>query len=150
MSAKSDIFFQEAKKIMQLKFYYCKTCGKIISIVKDSGTPTICCGNEMQLLVPEARTEIGEKHIPIIKVSGNLVTVTVGSKIHPSEAEHYIEWILLQTDRGIQQKYLAPGISPEIDFAVMTGERVQAAYDYCNIHKLWKSEFSSEIGRAHV
>ena len=125
---------------MQLKFYYCRHCGKIISIVKDSGVKTICCSEEMLELLPGTTDGVSEKHIPIIKISGNPVSVTVGSKLHPSETAHYIEWILLQTDKGIQQKWLKPGNSPSVDFAVMTGERVQAAYEYCNIHKLWKSQ----------
>ena len=125
---------------MQLKFYYCRHCGKIISIVKDSGVKTICCSEEMLELLPGTTDGVSEKHIPIIKISGNTVSVTVGSKLHPSETAHYIEWILLQTDKGIQQKWLKPGNSPSVDFAVLTGDRVQAASEYCNIHKLCKSQ----------
>lgn len=125
---------------MQLKFYYCKHCGKIIAIVKESSVPTVCCGEAMQELVPGVTDGMAEKHIPVIKVDGNKVTVTVGSKLHPCENEHYIEWILLQTDKGIQQKWLKPGTTPQVDFAVMTGERIKAAFEYCNIHKLWKVE----------
>ncbi len=129
---------------MQLKFYYCKHCGKIIALVKDSGTPTICCGDTMIELIAGTTDGDSEKHIPVIKVTGNTVSVTVGSKIHPSTADHFIEWILLQTDKGIQQKWLTPGNSPGVDFAIMTGEKVEAAYEYCNIHKLWKSDFGSK------
>lgn len=126
---------------MQLKFYYCKHCGKIIAIVKNSGTPTICCGEAMVELIPGTTDGPVEKHVPVIKVSGNTVSVTVGAKIHPSETEHYIEWILLQTDKGIQQKWLDPGNSPNVDFAIMSGEKVEAAFEYCNIHKLWKADY---------
>lgn len=98
----------------------------------------------MEELVPGTSDGAAEKHIPVIKITGNTVSVTVGSKIHPSAAEHYIEWILLQTDQGVQQKWLAPGNSPQVDFAVMTGERVEAAYEYCNIHKLWKADWGGE------
>lgn len=126
---------------MQLKFYYCKHCGKIIAIVKDSQVPTICCGEEMLELIPGTSDGIAEKHVPVIKVTGNTVSVTVGSKIHPSENEHYIEWILLQTDKGLQQKWLSPGNAPKADFAVMTGEHVEAAYEFCNLHKLWKADY---------
>lgn len=126
---------------MQLKFYFCRHCGKIVAMVKDSQVPTICCGEEMRELIPGTADGIAEKHVPVIKVTGNTVTVTVGSKIHPSETEHYIEWILLQTDKGLQQKWLSPGNAPQVDFAVMTGERVEAAYEFCNIHRLWKSDY---------
>ena len=123
---------------MQLKFYYCRHCGKIISIVKDSGVKTICCSEEMLELLPGTTDGVSEKHIPIIKISGNTVSVTVGSKLHPSETAHYIEWILLQTDKGIQQKWLKPGDEPKATFVLGEGEKVEAAYEYCNLHKLWK------------
>lgn len=123
---------------MQLKFYHCPICGKIVAIVKDSGTPTICCGQPMEKLVPGESDGLAEKHVPVIKIDGNTVTVTVGSKLHPSETSHYIEWILLETDMGIQQKWLEAGNAPQVEFAVMTGEHVQAAYEFCNLHKLWK------------
>ena len=124
---------------MQLKFYYCRHCGKIISIVKDSGVKTICCSEEMLELLPGTTDGVSEKHIPIIKISGNTVSVTVGSKLHPSETAHYIEWILLQTDKGIQQKWLKPGDEPKATFVLAEGEKVEAAYEYCNLHKLWKA-----------
>lgn len=124
---------------MKLSFYHCATCGKIIAVVKETSAPTICCGHPMEELIPgfSDAPGIGEKHVPVIRVDGNTVTVTVGSRLHPSETDHYIEWILLQTDRGIQQKWLKPGNAPQVEFAVMTGERVQAAYEFCNQHLLW-------------
>ena len=53
---------------MQLKFYYCRHCGKIIAIVKDSGIPTVCCGEAMQELVPGTTDGSSEKHIPVSKL----------------------------------------------------------------------------------
>ena len=124
---------------MELKFYYCKYCGKIIEIVRDAGTPTICCGEAMSELIPSQSDGSLEKHVPVIKVKGNHVSVTVGTAEHPMVAEHYIEWILLQTDMGIQKKWLKPGDIPKADFMMVAGEKVQAAYEYCNVHKLWRA-----------
>ena len=127
---------------MQLKFYHCPICGKIVAIVKDSGTPTICCGQPMEKLVPGESDGLAEKHVPVIKIDGNTVTVTVGSKLHPPETSPYIEWILLQTDKGIQQKMLNPGDKPEAEFVILPDEKIIAAYEYCNLHKLWKTEYT--------
>lgn len=124
---------------MELKFYYCKYCGKIIAIVKDGKTPTICCGEVMSELIPAQTDGASEKHVPVIKVQGNHVAVTVGATEHPMMAEHYIEWILLQTDMGIQKKWLKPGDEPKADFVIVSGEKVQTVYEYCNMHKLWKA-----------
>lgn len=124
---------------MDLKFYYCKNCGKIIVIVKDTKLPTICCGEAMQELVPGVTDAAAEKHVPVISVEGNVVTVSVGEVSHPMLEEHYIEWVLLQTNKGIQKKWLKPGEEPKVRFILDEGEKAVAAYEYCNLHKLWKA-----------
>lgn len=30
-----------------MKFLKCKTCGKIVALIKDTGVSTVCCGNDM-------------------------------------------------------------------------------------------------------
>ncbi len=79
-----------------------------------------------------------EKHVPVIEQNGDAVTVKVGSVEHPSMPEHYIEWIVLVTESGIQMKWLKPGMKPEAIFKV--NEKVVAAYEYCNLHGLWKAD----------
>ena len=80
-----------------MKFYICAHCGNIIAYVKDSGVPVMCCGQKMQEIVPGTTDAAAEKHVPVISVSGNTVTVKVGEVEHPMAAEHYIEWIALET-----------------------------------------------------
>ena len=79
-----------------------------------------------------------EKHVPVIEVSGDTVNVKVGSVEHPNLDAHYIEWIVLQTERGIQMKWLKPGMKPEATFKVT--DKPIAAFEYCNLHGLWKAE----------
>jgi len=79
-----------------------------------------------------------EKHVPVIEADGDVVTVKVGSVEHPSLEAHYIEWILLQTEMGFQIHYLKPGMKPEAIFK--TTEKVIAAFEYCNLHGLWKAD----------
>ena len=79
-----------------------------------------------------------EKHVPVIETENDTVTVKVGSVEHPSLEAHYIEWILLQTEQGFQIHYLKPGMKPEATF--LTNEKIKAAYEYCNLHGLWKAE----------
>ena len=66
------------------------------------------------------------------------VTVSVGSVTHPMLPEHYIEWVVLVTDKGIQKKQFKPGDEPKAEFALLEGEKVVTAYEFCNLHKLWK------------
>ena len=125
---------------MELKFYRCKVCGKIIAIVKDTGVPTICCGEEMEQIIPGTTDAAVEKHVPVVTVNGNTVEVKVGSVDHPMLPEHYIEWIALSTKQGNQRKILKPGDAPKATFAITEGDEVVAAYAYCNLHSLWASK----------
>ena len=124
---------------MELKFYRCKICGKIIAIVKDTGVPTICCGQEMEQIIPGTTDASVEKHVPVITVNGNEVEVKVGSVDHPMAPEHYIEWIALSTKQGNQRKCLKPSDAPVAKFALVAGDEVVKAYAYCNLHSLWAS-----------
>ena len=53
--------------------------------------------------------------------------------------EHYIGWIVLETNLGTQRKELSPAQAPEARFALLEGEEVVAAYEWCNLHGLWKA-----------
>ena len=53
---------------------------------------------------------------------------------------HYIQWIVLETKEGCQRKALKPGDKPVAVFALTENDEVVAAYEYCNLHGLWKSE----------
>lgn len=123
---------------MEQKFYKCAHCGKIIAVVKETGVPVMCCGQKMDELVPNTTDAAQEKHVPVIEVDGNIVTVTVGSVLHPMQLEHYIEWISLHTKEGNQRKELKPGDAPKAVFALVDGDEVESAYAYCNLHGLWK------------
>ena len=122
-----------------MKFYICKHCGNIVAMVKESGAPISCCGEKMNEIIPGTTDAAVEKHVPVIEVNGNIVTVTVGEVIHPMIPEHYIEWIAISTNKGNQRKLLKPGEEPKACFALCEGEQVEAAYAYCNLHSLWKA-----------
>ena len=125
---------------MTVKFYRCAICGKIIVIVKETAVPTICCGQEMSQLVPGTTDGAVEKHVPIVTRIGNVVDVKVGSVPHPMTNEHYIQWICLQTKFGNQRKMLKPTDKPEAKFMIFEDDEIEAVYEYCNIHGLWKTD----------
>ena len=124
---------------MEQKFYICSHCGNIIAKVKDVGVPVMCCGQKMTEIIPGTTEASQEKHIPVYKVEGNIVTVRVGAVDHPMTAEHLIEWVSLQTKQGNQRKILAPGQEPVVRFALCEGDEVEAVYAYCNLHGLWRA-----------
>ena len=124
---------------MELKYYICENCGNIITKVKDSKVPVMCCGQKMKEIIPGTTDAAVEKHVPAYEVKDNVVNVQVGSVEHPMVEEHYIEWIDVQTPQGYQHKVLNPGDKPQASFALAEGETVEAVYAYCNLHGLWKA-----------
>jgi superoxide reductase len=122
-----------------MKFYICKTCGKIIAIVNETAVPTMCCGQKMEEIVPGTTDAAVEKHVPVFEVKDQKVFVTVGEVAHPMIPEHFIEWIYLLTDKGGSFRFLKPGEAPKADFALVEGEKPIEVYAYCNLHGLWKS-----------
>jgi superoxide reductase len=110
-----------------------------MTLLEDAGVPVVCCGEEMKEMTANTSDGATEKHVPVIEAEGGNVSVTVGSVAHPMLPEHHIVWIYLQTNQGGQIKYLEPGSEPKAVFALAEGEAVVAAYEYCNLHGLWKA-----------
>ena len=121
-----------------MKFYVCEHCGNIIDFVKESGVPVMCCGQKMTELVPGTSDGAYEKHVPVVTIDGDKVIVEVGSVEHPMVEVHYIQWIAIETTRGSQRVKLQYTDKPIAEFKLADGEKFVAAYEYCNLHGLWK------------
>ena len=124
---------------MAVKVLRCEGCGKMVLELKGSKCPTKCCGEPMVELVPNTTDGAHEKHVPVIEKDGNKVTVQVGSVAHPMLAAHYIEFIILETNKTVHLANLTPENEPCAEFVLAEGEEVIAAYEYCNLHGFWKA-----------
>ena len=121
------------------KFFICKLCGNIVGLIQSEGTPLECCKEQMTELIPNTVEASAEKHLPAVTVTGDSVSVQVGSVPHPMEAEHLITFVYLETERGGQRKCLNAGEEPKLTF-VLSDDKPVAVYAYCNLHGLWKTE----------
>ncbi len=121
------------------KFYVCKHCGNMVNMLHESGVKMICCGDEMTELVANTTDAAVEKHVPVITVKDDIVTVTVGSVPHPMTPEHKIVWIYLQTEKGEQLNCVDTQDVAETTFKLTDGDKIIAAFEYCNLHGLWKA-----------
>ena len=121
------------------RFYLCKICGKVIGLIHDTGTPTICCGKEMELLKANTSDGAHEKHVPAYEIdeSKGEIIVKVGEIEHPMEKDHYIMWIAQVTDNMTMRKQLFPGQQPMVTMQYIKGSTI---YAYCDKHGLWKKE----------
>ena len=123
-----------------MKFFINRTTKEIIEVVLGNDTAFTSEGSEMVELKSNSTDAAGEKHVPVITVDGNKVHVVVGSVLHPMTEEHSIQFIALETKQGVQRKALVPTEQPIADFVLAEGDEVVAAYEYCNLHGLWKVE----------
>ena len=114
-----------------LKIYQCEKCKKVIvsrEELKLDGWTEVIAGS-----VDASQ----EKHVPVVTKKCKQVKVDVGSVAHPMTAEHFIEWVLLETEQGYQIKYLTPNSAPVCEFSLAGGDKAVKVYAYCNLHGLW-------------
>ena len=93
----------------------------------------------MKEIISGAGDGAQEKHVPVYSIEGETVNVSVGATEHPMTPEHYIEWVCVESEEGLQFKKLNPGTSPKISFSLSEGDKVKAVYAFCNLHSLWKA-----------
>lgn len=121
-----------------MNFYKCRNCQNIITTVNKSDKRVVCCNEKMEVLIAGSVEASKEKHIPVITIEEGNVIIEIGELIHPMSEEHYIEWIALETEKGIMIEKLNPKEEPKVYFK--TNQKIKAAYAYCNLHGLWKKE----------
>ncbi len=121
-------------KITELKqIYKCAICGNIVEVLHNGAGELVCCGQPMELI--EEKTDLNEKHTPVM----NNGEIRIGQILHPMEAEHYIEWIEVVTEKTVLRKNLKPGDEPKA--VLNTDERIKEIRAYCNQHGLWKKVY---------
>lgn len=122
-----------------VEFFRCEICGNIVELIKDGGAPLVCCGQEMNKLEAGTEDDGFEKHVPVAKREGDHIEVKIGSVAHPMLEAHFIEWIAIVTDDGIERINLTPDDKPEAVFCACDDTEEVDIYEYCNVHGLWKS-----------
>ncbi len=122
------------------KFFKCSKCPSFVVKLNEGGCNPSCCGEPMVELNANTVDAAKEKHVPVVKIEGNCVEVRVGDVPHPMLEAHWIGYIALETSRGLLIHELHPGEEPVTKFALAEGEKAIAAYEYCNLHGLWKAE----------
>ncbi len=120
----------------KLEIYKCEVCGNVVQVLIPSYGELVCCNQPMKRQeIQHDRTEVGEKHEPVIEMKENKKFVSV--KFHPMIAEHYIQFIeIYKKDKSeLHLKYLHPEEIAEFDISYLP-EDIEAV-EFCNIHGLW-------------
>lgn len=118
-------------------FFQDKNSTNIFAQLTNAAQDTALDLKELVANTTEAATE---KHIPEVTVDGNVVKVHVGSVTHPMLEEHFITGIYIETEKGYQFRALTPEDEPSATFVLAEDDKLVAAYEYCNLHGLWKKE----------
>jgi len=118
--------------------YKCEICGNIVEVLHGGQGELVCCDHPMKLLEPKTEEQGKEKHVPVVEKTEEGVLVKVGSVPHPMEEAHFIEWVAVQTGKGICRKFLRPKEKPEAVFEIK--ENILRASEYCNIHGVWSTK----------
>ena len=121
----------------ELVFKKCYMCGALVEVLEDCNCDDCginCCGEQMKLVKANSVDAAIEKHVPTYEIVDDMMVISVN---HVMESDHYIEWILVQTQDSIYKKQFLPGDIPSI---TVPYEKGAVLYSYCNKHGLWKSE----------
>lgn len=119
----------------EIKLRKCSVCGAIVKVVENKNNSNfICCGKEMEDIIPNSVDASFERHIPEIHIEDGEMYIRVN---HVMEENHYIEWILVKTENRMKEFFFKPGDNCELHLPY-TGRAL--VYSYCNLHGLWKKE----------
>ena len=114
-----------------------KSCGATVKVLNDCTCENCgikCCGEEMEILVPNSVEASLEKHIPTYEKVEDEIFVKVN---HVMEKEHYIEWVALVKDNKEYVINLYQEQNAECRFKYIPGSKI---YEYCNKNGLWKKD----------
>lgn len=120
-----------------MNFFKCSECSSIAMEIVPGEQESAKVFQELKANTTDAS---GEKHVPVVEKEGDTILVKVGELEHPMLDGHYIMWIYLETEHGGMLKKLSPGEKPEAKFHICPEDKPVAAYEYCNLHGLWKAE----------
>ncbi|MBQ7764228.1 desulfoferrodoxin FeS4 iron-binding domain-containing protein [bacterium] len=124
----------------KLELYKCHICGNLVQVILNGAGELVCCGQNMELLIPQhenENAELTEKHTPKLEEENDKRFVRL--KYHPMIPEHYIQFIeIYPKDKSrLYLKYLNPNEIAEFDITHFE-ENIEAL-EHCNIHGLWRN-----------
>lgn len=130
----------EEETEMSVKFYKCNVCGNIICKIEDSGMPLSCCRRQMTELTACTSEETKAKHNPIFEYKDGYLKVSIGSNPHPTEDEHHVQFIVVETSMGIHIKKVDVPHKAIACFKLCETEYISAVYSLCSLHGIFVTQ----------
>lgn len=122
--------------------YKCNNCGNVVEVLDAGVGELACCNQPMEELIAQKDGDKAPKHLPVVEITGDEVTVKVGEVQHPMEDEHSIRFIELIVGEERFIKNLKPGDISEATFTVgkeLIDNNNVVAREFCNLHGLWQA-----------
>lgn len=119
-----------------MTFYTCPNCNQTYIKLGHDDVELTCCGQKVETVLCSRTHADDQDHVPIIRKTGNFVTITIGES-HPMVDVHRIEFICLETNRGFQYRSLDYNKEAKAEFILGMEEEIVNVYTYCNVHFLW-------------
>ncbi|WP_297238759.1 desulfoferrodoxin family protein [uncultured Faecalicoccus sp.] len=124
-----------------MKILKCNECGAVFEVVLEPKNGHIPEGFR-ELKAGETDGAM-EKHVPVVEQDGHKLIVKVGSVPHPMTPEHYINAVWVEFEDGsYEKKVLTPEMEPQVHFCMKGKSGKVTVYEYCNLHGLWKTEYT--------
>ena len=123
---------------MNSKFLICESCKQLIHQFGDEDREFTCCGKPMKEIMPNTMEASVEKHVPVVQVQGNKLTVQIGVTEHPQTQDHYVSWIYVKCGNRTQGLTLTYKDKPFAEFYGDWKGKVEVQA-YCNKHGIWLS-----------
>ena len=123
--------------------FKCEDCGSIVEVLVDSVDKKDCCVSSKNVIEPQTEGDKAPKHVPVISIDGNKVTIAVGEVQHPMDDNHFIQFVELIVGGERYIKHFKPGDVPEATFTVdmdLLSANKPIAREFCNLHGLWASQ----------
>lgn len=90
--------------------------------------------------------ELAEKHFPVVEIDeeneeGFILDVQVGEVLHPSDENHFIQWIELSAEgKTLERIYLTEFVKPKVSFFVKEMYEGLSVRLFCNVHGFWENK----------
>ena len=128
----------------KMEVYRCAHCKLQLEVTAGADVPPpICCGEPMQLQVPDTQDAAKEKHVPVLETLNDGILVKVGSVEHPMLDIQYIDCIEVINGSYVNRFYLKPGDKPQAAFYVSKSPKLVVRAS-CNIHGIWQMPGKAE------
>lgn len=101
------------------KIFKCEDCGSIVEVLVDAHEEKDCCDSSKNVIEPQTEGDKAPKHVPVISVDGNEVTVAVGEVQHPMDDDHFIQFVELIVGDERYIKHFKPRMFQKLPLLLM-------------------------------